>query len=174
MITRRSPEPARRPGRPSRRRGLLPLLAAATVLGVLPLAGTASAGPRPAQRPEGTNVTAAAALGGPAVRESRYDLGDQAFAPPPGLGYEGRSEVAATVYRPAELGSRVLPLVVMEHGSWETCADAGAAADREQAVRAEAAGDEVCRVIQRLGLLLALEPSRAASDAPKRQCLSRW
>ncbi|MFF6995866.1 alpha/beta hydrolase [Streptomyces sp. NPDC008313] len=124
---------------------MLPLLAASTVLGVLPLAQTASAGPRPAQQ-QGPYVTAAAARDGAAVRESRYDLGDQAFAPPPELGYEGRAEVAATVYRPADLGNRRLPLVVMQHGSWETCADAVAEADLERATRArdraEEAGDE--------------------------------
>ncbi|MFD8427062.1 alpha/beta hydrolase [Streptomyces coelicoflavus] len=146
--SRRSPEPSPSPRRAGARlrRGALPLLAAATLLGALPLAGAASAGPRPAQRPEGTYGTASAARQGAVVRESRYDLGDQAFAPPPELGYEGRSEVAATVYRPADLGRRALPLVVMEHGSWETCADADAATERARAVRArdraEAAGDE--------------------------------
>ncbi|WP_141202863.1 alpha/beta hydrolase [Streptomyces griseorubiginosus] len=127
------------------RRGMLPVLAVCLVLGASVLSGEAVAQAPLAGRPVGALVSAPA-LSDDAVNEDRYDLGDQAFAPPPSLGYDGRSEVAATVYRPARVGTGRLPLIVMQHGLWETCADADAAADRERATeardRAEQAGDE--------------------------------
>nr|WP_168720643.1 alpha/beta hydrolase [Streptomyces sp. SAT1]ANO42463.1 hypothetical protein A8713_034980 [Streptomyces sp. SAT1] len=85
------------------------------------------------------------AAGGSAVLQARYDLGDQAFTPPAALGYQGRAELAADVYYPAHLGTGRHPLVLMQHGSWETCADAGAEAESRAAQqardRAEQAGD---------------------------------
>ncbi|MFE7120897.1 alpha/beta hydrolase [Streptomyces sp. NPDC057654] len=73
---------------------------------------------------------------GGAVLEARYNLGDQAFHPPASLGYKGNSELAGTVYYPADLGSGRHPVVLMQHGSWETCADANAAADSARAQKA--------------------------------------
>lgn len=139
---RRHPGPALRGVKSAVRRGVLPLLAVSATLGVLPLAGTVSAGP--VQRADGYAPTPV--RDEVTVRESRYDLGDQAYAPPRELGQEGRAEVAATVYRPAGLGTRKLPLIVMQHGSWPTCADMAAFTERERAIqardRAEKSGDE--------------------------------
>ncbi|MEW2291313.1 alpha/beta hydrolase [Streptomyces sp. NPDC006743] len=105
---------------------------------------TAPATAVPATAAAGT--TAADPVGAPAVLEARYDLGDQAFQPPASLGYVGRSELAADVYYPARLGTGQHPLVLLQHGSWETCADAGAEAESAAAQaardRAEKAGDE--------------------------------
>ncbi|MET9110145.1 hypothetical protein [Streptomyces zhihengii] len=86
------------------------------------------------------------AQGGRTVLEARYDLGDLAFAPPAAIGYTGRSEVAGTVYYPADFHKRRSPVVFMQHGSWATCADADAEAAlhtaREARDRAEEQGDE--------------------------------
>lgn len=60
------------------------------------------------------------------VRSVAYDLGDEAFEPPVEAGYQGASELAATVYYPADLERGRHPLIVIEHGSWQTCADASA------------------------------------------------
>lgn len=71
------------------------------------------------------------------VRSVVYDLGDTAFRPPAGSGYQGTSELAGTVYYPADLerGGRH-PLVVVEHGYWQTCADRGATWANARAQRA--------------------------------------
>ncbi|MGW1836599.1 poly(ethylene terephthalate) hydrolase family protein [Streptomyces sp. NPDC002067] len=71
-----------------------------------------------------------------AVREARYDLGDRAFTPPAALGYQGRGELAGTVYYPARLTGGPHPVVLMQHGHWETCADAGAQARHTAAAKA--------------------------------------
>ncbi|MCS0637315.1 alpha/beta hydrolase [Streptomyces sp. LP05-1] len=70
------------------------------------------------------------------VLTARYDLGDQAFRPPASLGYTGRAELAADVYYPARPGTGRHPLVLMQHGSWETCADAAAESERAAAIKA--------------------------------------
>ncbi|MER7078357.1 hypothetical protein SAMN02982929_04095 [Saccharopolyspora kobensis] len=77
------------------------------------------------------------------VRVATYDLGDQVFTPP--APYEGRSELAAVVHHPAKLRGKH-PVIVMQHGSWATCADAPAQRRLEAAEDALAeageAGDE--------------------------------
>ncbi|MEW1653772.1 alpha/beta hydrolase [Streptomyces sp. NPDC093707] len=84
--------------------------------------------------------------GADTTREARYDLGDLAFQPPASLGYKGHSELAATVYYPADLGTGRHPVVLLQHGHWETCADAAAATERATAAqardRARERGDE--------------------------------
>ncbi|MEU6486125.1 alpha/beta hydrolase [Streptomyces sp. NPDC046887] len=94
--------------------------------------------------PSGSRPVAPAAAD--TVRTARYHLGDQAFQPPASLGYVGRAELAADVYYPARLGTGRHPLVVMQHGHWETCADAKAAAENAAALtardRALEQGDE--------------------------------
>ncbi|GAA3197651.1 MULTISPECIES: alpha/beta hydrolase [Streptomyces] len=96
------------------RRGLL-LAALGCALGTAAIAA-------PVQATPALSVAPAAST----VRQARYDLGDQAFTPPAALGYKGRSELAGTVYYPARLGTGRHPVVLMQHGHWETCADAGA------------------------------------------------
>ncbi|MFK0296541.1 alpha/beta hydrolase [Streptomyces sp. NPDC090442] len=106
-------------------RRALRLTALGCALAAAVLTTPAYAAPTPSDR-TATNAT----------REARYDLGDQAFRPPASLGYEGSSELAATVYYPADLGAGRRPVVLLQHGHWETCADAAAAAERATAERA--------------------------------------
>ncbi|MEU5087630.1 alpha/beta hydrolase [Streptomyces sp. NPDC021356] len=119
-------------------------LSALSALSVCALTAPATAAPATtASAPPPARLTDVPAT---AVAQARYDLGDQAFTPPAALGYEGRSELAADVYYPARLGTGRHPLVLMQHGSWETCADAAAETDHAAAEaardRAEKAGDE--------------------------------
>lgn len=61
------------------------------------------------------------------VSEVRYDLGDEAFPPPDSLGYVGDNELNGAVYYPDDISSGTHPLIMIEHGYWDTCADADAA-----------------------------------------------
>ncbi|MFD5389261.1 alpha/beta hydrolase [Streptomyces sp. NPDC127074] len=92
---------------------------------------------------EGTPGQAPAASDTHAVNEATYDLGAQAFVP--GAPYHGKSELAAVVHYPDDLASGKHPLIVMQHGYWDTCADAKAESrlKKAQAALAEAqkAGD---------------------------------
>ncbi|MER6993343.1 hypothetical protein ABT337_31545 [Saccharopolyspora hirsuta] len=84
------------------------------------------------------------------VRVSAYELGDQAFTPP--APYEGKSELAAVVRYPAKLSGKH-PVIVMQHGSWTTCADAPAqrrlVEAKEALAEAEQTGDEAEQARQR-------------------------
>ena len=51
-----------------------------------------------------------------------YNLGDQAFQPPASIGYDGRNELNGVVFYPRDLASGTHPLVMIEHGLWDTCA----------------------------------------------------
>lgn len=80
-----------------------------------------------------TSAEAFAAAGGsgaqPArhgVSEVRYNLGDEAFPPPKSLGYVGNNELDGAVYYPDDISSGTHPLIMIEHGFWDTCADADA------------------------------------------------
>ncbi|MGC5397768.1 alpha/beta hydrolase [Streptomyces sp. DT20] len=80
-----------------------------------------------------TSAEAFAAAGGsstqPArqgVSEVRYNLGDEAFPPPDSLGYLGDNELNGAVYYPDDISSGTHPLIMIEHGFWDTCADADA------------------------------------------------
>jgi dienelactone hydrolase len=75
--------------------------AAAVLLGMVVLTGTAQARE---------------------VRSASYNLGDQAFQPPSSIGYDGRSELAGAVFYPSDLARGTHPLIVIEHGMWDTCA----------------------------------------------------
>ncbi|MFE2374993.1 alpha/beta hydrolase [Streptomyces sp. NPDC059398] len=95
-----------------------------------------------------TSTEALAAAGGsgtqPArhgVREVHYNLGDEAFHPPKSLGYVGNNELNGAVYYPDDLSSGTHPLIMIEHGLWDTCADAGASASLA-AAQAALAKDE--------------------------------
>ncbi|MEV0264742.1 alpha/beta hydrolase [Streptomyces sp. NPDC050617] len=118
-----SPRGSRSPSRRAKRSTVLAALACALAPSVLstPVPAHAADSKPPA---------------GGAVLEARYDLGDQAFHPPAALGYKGSGELAGAVYYPADLGSGRHPVVLMQHGSWETCADATAAADSARATKA--------------------------------------
>lgn len=83
------------------------LLAAGTV-------AAATAGASETPTPTATSID---------VRRLSYHLGDQAFTYP---GYDGRSELAAEVTVPADLARGKHPLIVIEHGQWDTCADPAA------------------------------------------------
>lgn len=74
-----------------------------------------------------------------------YDIGDQAFQPPHSIGYAGKSEVNGKVFYPHNLGEGKHPVIMIEHGMWDTCADR-TAWDRLKAAqatlqKAEEAGD---------------------------------
>src|SRR5262245_17704343 len=79
-------------------------------------------------------VTVAAACGTAGAEEEPerqvemlvYHLGDQAFQPPASTGYEGANELDGVVYYPSDLARGVHPLIMIEHGSWQTCADRAA------------------------------------------------
>jgi hypothetical protein len=103
-------------------------------LSVFCLAGVAQASAAPAtDRPAG-------------IAEVRFDLGEEAFTPPASVGYTGRSELSGSVYYPRDVSHGKHPLVLLQHGSWETCADRAAATAQAAAetalARAEAAGDQ--------------------------------
>ncbi|WP_371537475.1 alpha/beta hydrolase [Streptomyces sp. NBC_00466] len=55
-----------------------------------------------------------------------YNLGDKAFPPPKSLGYVGSNELDGAVYYPDDISSGTHPLIMIEHGFWDTCADAEA------------------------------------------------
>ncbi|MET7992697.1 hypothetical protein ABZU76_17560 [Amycolatopsis sp. NPDC005232] len=92
----------------------------------------------------------AVATGNPAdarrVETVTYHLGDQAFTPPADLGNEGKNELDGVVYYPSDVSAGTHPLIMIEHGSWQTCADR-AATDANTAAQAalaaaEKAGDD--------------------------------
>ncbi|MFF4600094.1 hypothetical protein [Amycolatopsis sp. NPDC001319] len=92
----------------------------------------------------------AVATGDPAatrrVETVAYDLGDQAFTPPADLGYEGKNELDGVVYYPSDLAVGTHPVIMIEHGSWQTCADRAAtdanAAAQAALAAAQKAGDD--------------------------------
>lgn len=51
-----------------------------------------------------------------------YNLGDQAFTPPASIGYDGRNELDGVVFYPRDLAHGTHPLIMIEHGLWDTCA----------------------------------------------------
>ncbi len=75
------------------------------------------------------------------VGEVHYNLGDEAFQPPDSLGYVGGNELDGAVYYPGDLSSGTHPLIMIEHGYWDTCADADASASLN-AAQAALAKDE--------------------------------
>ncbi|WP_439680882.1 alpha/beta hydrolase [Embleya sp. MST-111070] len=83
------------------------------------------------------------------VASVRYNLGDRAFVPPPVEAgqYEGANELAGVVHYPTDLARGRFPLVVIQHGLWDTCADRPASVDLAAALKARdaamAAGDTV-------------------------------
>ncbi|GAA4238311.1 hypothetical protein GCM10022254_53730 [Actinomadura meridiana] len=91
-----------------------------------------------------TATTQAATTRPTAVGTVAYDLGDSAFRPPAKIGYEGANELAGTVYYPRDLEHGRHPLIVIEHGSWQTCAD-------RKATDANAAAQRALEEAQRKG-----------------------
>lgn len=95
-----------------------------------------------------TSTEAFAAAGGPGAQAARqgvsevhYNLGDEAFQPPKSLGYVGSNELDGAVYYPDDISSGTHPLIMIEHGLWDTCADADASASLT-AAQAALAKDE--------------------------------
>ncbi|MFI8930348.1 alpha/beta hydrolase family protein [Streptomyces sp. NPDC053474] len=109
--------------------------AAVTVLGaVVPHPATASAA-----------SPGAVGSGSPSVGRVTYDLGDQAFVPAPP--YRGKNEIAAVVHYPKGPGAKGVapgrhPLIVMQHGLWNTCADRAAQHRMVKAKKALAAAEK--------------------------------
>ncbi|MEV0501665.1 alpha/beta hydrolase [Streptomyces spectabilis] len=117
-------------------------------------------------------AAAPAEAGSPAVGRVTYDLGDQAFVPAPP--YRGKNEVAAVVHYPKGQGAKGVargrhPLIVMQHGLWNTCADRAAqnrmVKARKALAAAEKAGDRAeadrqRRIMGKLGERLSAWPCR--------------
>ncbi|GGV42125.1 poly(ethylene terephthalate) hydrolase family protein [Streptomyces spectabilis] len=117
-------------------------------------------------------AAAPAEAGSPAVGRVTYDLGDQAFVPAPP--YRGKNEIAAVVHYPKGQGAKGVargrhPLIVMQHGLWNTCADRAAqnrmVKARKALAAAEKAGDRAeadrqRRIVGKLGDRLSAWPCR--------------
>ncbi|UOZ03490.1 hypothetical protein [Amycolatopsis sp. WQ 127309] len=94
----------------------------------------------------GPSAAAAAESGYRPVNTLVYDLGDQAFRPPASSGYDGANELNGIVYYPADLERGNHPLIMIQHGYWQTCADR-VATERNTAAQAafdaaQQAGDD--------------------------------
>ncbi|MYV99326.1 alpha/beta hydrolase [Streptomyces sp. SID3343] len=112
-------------------------MATAVVAGLLVVSAPAQAAQASGGMPAGSHR----------VTSVRYDLGDRVFVPPPTEAgqYEGANELAGVVYYPTDLAHGRFPLVMIQHGLWDTCADRVASVDFAAASKArdaaEAAGD---------------------------------
>ncbi|WP_116209121.1 alpha/beta hydrolase [Streptomyces olivoreticuli] len=98
------------------------------------------------------------------VGSAVYNLGDSAFTaqghnPPP-------VELAGIVHYPKRPGGRALPLVMMLHGSWYSCAD-------KDAETAAAAAELAAKQSEARGDTAETENQRAKATA-HRQALGRW
>ncbi|GCD95890.1 alpha/beta hydrolase [Embleya hyalina] len=131
--------------------------------------------PAPAQAAEASGEVQA---GSHRVASVRYDLGDRAFVPPPVEAgqYEGANELAGVVHYPTDLARGRFPLVVIQHGLWDTCADRRASVDLAAALKARdaaiAAGDTVEAERQQKSADVAADKLRGWPCAPGTEQIS--